>query len=103
MSTLQQYISEKFAKFADKRNLLLLEAPTMCSVIIPKTNKGKTQHMAALTIKKGVEGFLINLADRNLQFFPKGQVICVPVRNGETVKGNSVLRKNGKDTTFLAR
>lgn len=82
---------------------MLLEAPTMCSVIILKTNKGKTQHMAAAAIKNGIEGFLINLADKELQFFPKEQVICVPVRNGETVKGSSVLQKNGKDTAFLAR
>jgi len=102
MNTVQNYIVEKFAKFANNRNILLLGTPTMCDIIIFATTKGKTQHMAAPAEKDGIPGFLINLGDKKLTFFSASEAICKPLKSGTIVKGKAVLQNSDDGISFVA-
>lgn len=102
MNTVQNYIVEKFEKFANSRNIILLAHPTMCDIVIPASTKGKTQHMAAPAEKDGIPGFLINLGDKKLTFFAATEVLCKPLKDGSTVKGNVRLHHNKSGIVFTA-
>lgn len=98
----QNHINEKFEKFANSHHIAVLEAPTMCNIVIFASTKGKTQHMAALAKKDDVLGYLINLGDKQIKFFPTSDVRCKPLKNGSLVKGKARLIKNKDGQTFSA-
>lgn len=103
MTQVQNYIQEKFEKFADGRNILLLGTPTMCDVVILASTKGKTQHMAAPAEKDGTVGYIINIGDKKLTFFPAEAVLCKPLKDGSIVKNKARLQKSSEGVVFSAR
>lgn len=90
----QKHIEEKFQKFATSHGLSLIGNPGLCEVKIFTSDK-KTQHTAVQAIgyasdshnKKRVEGWIINVADKKLQFFANTEAHCLAVSSGKVTAG----------------
>lgn len=102
-NSVQEHISEKFHKFADRRFITMSEEPCLHNVKIFSSKPKESQHMAAAAKKGALEGFIINVGDKMLMFFEASQVRCEPVKDGEKVEGkNAIAVKNKNGVEFAA-
>lgn len=101
------HIVEKFTTFASERNIVLNGTPQFCNVKIFASSKKTSQHMAVTATKQNpatknnVEGYIVNVADKNLQFFTKKEANCCPLRDGQKIDGkNAIVSKDANGYAF---
>lgn len=81
VSGVQEHINEKFEKYAKKRGILLLGIPGFCEVSLFNSVSGRSQVHTAVPAKKGTKkGYIVNVADKKLKFFPETAAHCSPVK-----------------------
>ncbi len=99
----QEHINAKFNSFADKNIITMVGQPRFHKVkILASSHKNETVHMAVKAVKDGVEGFIVNVADKMLKFFTTSQVICKPVKDGTKI-GKAIIHKdNSGNESFVA-